>query len=258
MADRYTYVASIGFCMTLAYLLLKLFRINISENTMPALKAPFILTIILLLGMYSFLTIVRNAQWKNHLTLMRHDIEHLDKSAQAHNLLAQNIMKYSYNKEHAEAQKMYQEAIYHFKKSTEIYPDFLNTWYDMGRVYLMINDKENAYNCFIRAHKIDSTFTDATLNIAKIAEEKKDFKAAIRYYESAINNSPATMIEAYDKLSYLYYRMGKLEKSIEVNKKAIQYFPNYKEPYLNIALVYLELKDTANAYFYQKEAQKIK
>jgi tetratricopeptide (TPR) repeat protein len=258
MADRFTYVASIGFCISIAYLLLKLFRVNFSEKTPVILKPVFILVMVLLLGVYSFLTIARNAQWKNHLTLMRHDIKHLDKSAQAHNLLAQNIMKYSQQKAYSrDAYNMYQEALIHFRRSAEIYPYFLNVWFDMGRLYLMLNDKENAFRCFMEAHNLDSTFTTATLNIARIAQEKKDFGNAIKYYEKLIRNNPNSA-EAFSNLSYMYYQLGYLEKSIEVNKKAIEIFPDYWEAYQNIALVYTELNDTANAYFYQKEAQKRK
>jgi hypothetical protein len=100
MADRFTYVATVGFCIVLAYSLLKVFKINLDKNATIEFKPAFIVLMVVILSSYSYLTIARNAQWENHLTLMRHDIKHLDKSAQAHNLLASNLMKYSFQKDY--------------------------------------------------------------------------------------------------------------------------------------------------------------
>jgi hypothetical protein len=259
MADRFAYIASVGFCMAFVFLLLKLFKIPVAKDAPVVVKPTFLVFFILLITAYSVKTIIRNAQWKNHLTLMRHDIKHLDKSAQAHNLLARNLMKYSYYPQYAhEATNMHHEALYHFKKSADIYSDFVNVWYDMGQVYLLLNDKENAFVCFKKAHQLDTTFTPSAINAAILAEEKKDYSTAITLLESAIRNNLQPEINVYDKLSQLYYLQGKFEKFIAVNKEALQHFPHVKALYLNIALVYREMKDTVNANFYQAQAEKIK
>jgi hypothetical protein len=242
MADRFTYVATVGFCIVLAYLLLKIFKIDIDNNTAVNLKPAFTITMILILGSYSYLTIARNAQWKDHLTLMRHDIKHLDKSAQGHNLLASNLMKYSFQREYAQqSNAMHKEAAFHFRRATEIYPDFFNAWHDLGRTYMIMNNIDSAFVCFVKVHNMDSTLSDATLNIAMIADQKQDYNTAIKYYERLIKFSPYVQ-EGYANLSYLYFRLQQPYKSIEVNKKAIAYNPNWKEPYENIERVESFLK----------------
>lgn len=237
MADRFTYVASVGFCLALAYTLLKVFKIDLDKKAPVQLKSAFTIVMIFILSFYSYLTIARNAQWQNHLTLMRHDIKHLDKSAQAHNLFASNLMKYSFQKEYTQqSSSMHKEAAFHFKRAVEIYPKFFNAWYDLGRTYMIMNNTDSAFVCFMKVHEMDSTLSDATLNIAMIADQKQDYNTAIKYYERLIRFNPYVQ-EGYANLSYLYFRLQQPYMSIEVNRRAIAYNPNWKDPYDNIQRV---------------------
>jgi tetratricopeptide (TPR) repeat protein len=163
--------------------------------------------------------------------------KHLDKSAQAHNLLAANLMKYSNKTEYLQnASSMHKEAAFHFRRATEIYPEFFNAWYDLGRTYMIMNNTDSAFICFLKVHEMDSTFSDATLNIALIADQKQDYNTAIKYYERLIRINPYVQ-EGYANLSYLYFRLQQPYKSIEVNRRAIAYNPNWKDPYDNIQRV---------------------
>jgi tetratricopeptide (TPR) repeat protein len=230
--DRLTYVASFGFSIVIGYLFWWGYASfsKMGKNVLVGIFLAFILT-------YSGITIARNAQWENHLTLMRHDIMHIDKSAQAHNLLAANLMKYSFQKEYSQqANSMHKEAIFHFRRATEIYPDFFNAWYDLGRTYMIMNNTDSAFICFLKVHEMDSTLSDATLNIAMIADQKQDYTTAIKYYERLIKFNPYVQ-EGYANLSYLYFRLQQPYKSIEVNRRAIAYNPNWKDPYDNIQRV---------------------
>ena len=235
--DRLTYVASLGFSISIGYLFYLAYN-KLQGNNRKILVGVFVL----LMLTYSGLTIARNAQWENHLTLMRHDIKVVNNSAQAHNMLASNLIKYSFEKKYEkEADTMRQEAIIHFKKAIEIYPEFFNAWFDLGRSYMLFNDFDNAYPCFEKVHAMDSTLSQATMALAMIAEQKGNNSTAIYYYEKVITITPYIK-EAYGNLSYLYFRLQQPYKSIEVNKKAIAYNPNWKEPYENIERVESFLK----------------
>ncbi len=247
LADRFTYVASIGFAIIIAYVLLKGFKVITDRKASLQLPKGLVLCLTLILGLYSYLTIARNFQWKNHLTLMRHDIDYLDKSAQAHNLLALNLMKYSFEKEYQnKSQAMREEALLHFKKAVEIYPDFFNAWYDLGRVYMLFNDLDKAYPCFEKVRSMDSTFIFSTINMALIADAKGNTKLAENLYKEVIRINPGAQ-EAYGGLGYVYFKSGQLNESIKINEEAIKLFPQWAEPYQNIINIYLSQKDTASA-----------
>jgi len=258
MADRFLFVPSLGFSIILSWLIFKVFKTSLSSESSyewKSINRNVKYTFLAVLVLYSSVTFSRNLQWKNHLTLMRHDIKHLENSAQAHNLLATNLMKYSFYKEYAaESNSMRHEAIIHFKKALAIYPDFFNVYYNLGRAFVVVNDYESAYPCFIKVHSMDTTLSEVTLNIAMIAESRGDNNTAIEYYEKLIRINPYVK-HSYSSLSYLYFRLGQYEKSIDVNKKAILYNNAWKDPYQNIANVYFHLKDTLQAQRYIQEGQ---
>lgn len=234
IADRLTYVSSFGFCVALGYVFHILFERFNSGNGRRAVTAALVL---LLIG-WGGMTIARNAQWKDALTLMRHDIKHVPKSAQAHNLLASHLMKNSFEPEHAnEAMNMRREALQHFKESVGIWPGYLNVWYDMGRVHLLLNEPAKALICFKEAHRLDPTFYNATLKVAELAEQLGNHATAIEYYERCIRFNPE-MEPPYNNLSYLYFREGRYEESIAVNDRAIRFNPKWPNPYLNMAKTY--------------------
>jgi len=246
MGDRLTYVASFGFCIALAYVLTMVYlRFN-----SPMARKVFAVALGALLVTWSGMTVVRSAQWKDALTLMRHDIQTVPNSAQAHNLLASHLMMNSFDPKHArEAMDMRLEAIGHFKQSVRIWPKFFNVWYDIGRAYMTINQPDNALPAYKEAHRLDSTFYDATLNVAVISEQRGNLAQAVEYYERCIRFNPE-MPEPYGNLSYLHFREGRYEESIAVNERAITQNPAWTDSYLNIAKTYetMGMPDKAAEY----------
>ncbi len=252
--DRLAYVSSVGFCMALGYLLTKLY--NAQKASAP--KKAIILVIAAMLISYSGITIARNLNWKDALTLMRHDIENIPNSSQGHMVLASNLMKSSFEPQYTkESNQMQREALEHFKKSAAIDPNYLNVWFDMGRTYRILGEPKLALSCFQQTHVLDSTFYQATFNVATIAEELRDTATAITYYNRCIQFNPG-MLEAYTNLSYLYFRLGRFEKSIAVNQKAIAYNPTWLEPYDNIAKVYSALNQPEKAAPFIKKFQELR
>jgi tetratricopeptide (TPR) repeat protein len=251
--DRLAYISSLGYCILIGYLLITLYE---SQKSNTGKKLVFVFIAFVLIC-YSGISIARNNQWKNALTLMRHDIEHVSNSAQGHILLASNLMKSSFEHEYTkESNQMQREALEHFKKSAAIDPSYLNVWFDMGRTYQILGQPKLALSCFQQTHTLDSTFYQATFNVAIIAEELKDTATAITYYNRCIRFNPE-MIEAYTKLSYLHFRMRQFGESIGVNQKAIAYNPNWPEPYDNIARVYSGLNQPEKAAPYLKKFQEL-
>lgn len=253
IGDRLTYVASFGFCLALGYVFHLLFEKFNSGIGRKVVTAAFVLLLVSWGGM----TIARNAQWKDALTLMRNDIKHVPNSAQAHNLLASHLMKNSFEPEYAsEAISMRQEAIGHFKQAVRIWPEFFNVWYDIGRAYMTINQPDNALPAYKEAHRLDSTFYDATINVAIISEQRGNIPQAIDYYERCIRINPE-MREPYGNLSYLLFREGRFEESAAVNELAIIQHPAWKDPYLNLSRTYQALGDAERANDYALRAQQM-
>lgn len=256
MAERYLFHALLGFSITTSYFILKALRLNLKEsgnfNFTPKLK----LVLPILLFPYSYLTIVRNSDWKDPITLMEGDIEYLSNSAHANYLLGYHLMQNSLQTSNTlQAVNQRKKAIIYYRQSLKIYPENVNACVDLGDVYLSLNDLDNAYLCLKKACEMDTSLHETALKLAQIAEEKNKYVEAIEIYRKIIQVAPYKM-EVYGSLSFLYFKLNEYEKSIDVNLEAIKYEPNWKAPYENIARVYYSVGDTAKANYYLAQMPK--
>lgn len=243
MGDRFLFQPSIGFSILLAYPFYKAIGTKWQKH------ASFFFIGILII--YGYLTIQRNAQWKDHLTLFRHDIKHLDKSVQAHNLLAIHLNKYSF--EETDQNKriaMQEEAAFHFKRAIEIYPKFSNLHFDLGRTYLLLNKPDEALLAFKEAAKLDTTYSESFNNVAAIYQQKGMNKEAIEYYKKSLEIYKYNPL-IYTNLSFIYYQIGDFESSLNISREALTHIPNNIEPYENLGKTFygMGLKDSSIVYF---------
>ncbi|MBX2910260.1 MAG: glycosyltransferase family 39 protein [Chitinophagales bacterium] len=259
MADRFLFVPSLGFCLLLAYAILKICKQNMGKNSAvlnwqtiaPKLKYS-VLTILLA---YSALTIARNNDWENELTLFTADINHLEASAQANNLYALALMKYSFNETNpTEAIKMRQTAELHFKKSITIFPKFFNSQYDLARTQSILGEYEEAEKSFVKAAKIDTSFPDAWLQAIDIAMSQHRYNDAIQYFSlmqpKYVEESPSNIY----KFGYVYFLNKEYDLSIKVLKRGLSIFPNQADMNLVIGESYRALAKNDSAVFYLKKS----
>lgn len=243
MGDRFLFQPSIGFSILIAYPFYK------AIGTKWQKIASYIF--IGILTVYGFLTIQRNAQWKDHLTLFRHDIKYLDKSVQAHNLLAIHLNKYSFNEVDKNKRiAMQEEAALHFKRAIEIYPKFSNLHFDLGRTYLLLNKLDEALLAFKEAAKLDTTYSESFNNVAAIYQQKGMNKEAIEYYKKSLEIYKFNPL-IYTNLSFIYFQTGDFESSLNISREALTHIPNNIEPYENIGKTFygMGLKDSSIVYF---------
>ncbi len=256
IADRLLLIPSIGFCILVTYLLPRLFKENLEDSKLTArsLKKPLMIAMASILIVYSGLTIARNAQWKDQVTLFRHDITVVENSAQAQNLLGVHLFLLSTRETDRLVQKqLREEAVPHFKKALEIYPDFLNASYDLGRTYEALQLSDQAFAQYQTTVKIDTHFVAPYFNMATILHNKKEFTAAIPYYEKFLTQYPK-QLEAYTNLSFAYFQLKDFDNSIATNRRAITATGNAFYPTVNIAKTYTVMGKTDSALFYFEQA----
>jgi tetratricopeptide (TPR) repeat protein len=260
LAERFLLVPSLGWCILLTFLLFQLFKAtDIKKVSLAQLPSTVKYTFGLLLLFYSTITFSRNFDWKDHITLMRKDVEYVQTSAQAHNLLALNIMKYSMTLGKPDVQKaLWGEAIIHFKKSLEIYPSTFNVAYDLGRVYSMLYETDSCLRYFSMADTIDpqNDFPPLKMNLGMIYQQKEQYDSALSYFLQ-YNRLVPTDINGYDKLGYIYYLMGRKDLTLAISKQAVVNLPSEYRSYYNMARSYVELNQIDSAIYYLKIAQQI-
>lgn len=222
VGERLAFTASAGFCLLAASLIIWL-KPQFDIGKPKATEYVFI-AILLLMGAR---TIARNASWSDALTLMQHDIEHLDRSAYAHHTLALNLMHVSSvntRLNQQEAADMQVQAIQHLKRSIEIYPYFFNAHFDLARVYLGHSDYRNAGPALLDAHKLDSTNLFVLEELAKVSFELKDVEQTERYANLFLTKEPLNE-NVHEILAYIMITSGHKEKAKTYAERGLMYFP---------------------------------
>ncbi len=250
MADRYLLIPSIGFSILVSYLLFLLFKTPFHVKSINSLSLPLKASLLVICIVYSGLTIARNFDWKDRVSLFSKDIENVSNSAQARNLFAVHLaLKAGTTSNTEEQTKWREEACIQFKKALNIYPEFMNASFDLGRTLVQLNRYDEAMAEFKNTIRIKPTFGEPYSNIAVLLDAQNKYAEAIPYYKKAIEIRPKLMV--YANLSYDYFRLNDFEGSIAVSRSASKDFPNAYQPYFNMAKVYNRIgqRDSAIANF---------
>ncbi len=252
IADRFLLFPSLGWCIVLVGLVLEISRAGYADvrlswsSIYPASRYGLLAAMLI----YASLTIARNGDWKDDLTLFRKDIKNVPGSAQAHNLLAIHLMQHS-TEEADPGQKLalQREALSHFMAARAIYPSFFNVTYDIGRAYLFMSNPDSALVYFRQATQLDSMYPDLYKTIGDIYNYKKQYSEAIPYYSRLTTISPVDYY-GFGQLSYEYYMLKRYDESIAINHIALHTVSDKISPMLNIARTYnvMDKKDSAEFY----------
>lgn len=253
MADRYLFSASLGLCIIIVWALFKIFSVNLNDTKLQLKNVPK--NVIVILGMILFLysaeTFARNFKWKDQLTLFQNDIEHLEESGQAHNLLAIHLTKKGFTEtDQTSRTRYFSEAKKHFEKALEIDETFFNATFDLGRVASALGEYPQAIAAFKRTFAMDSTFYNALIEVALIYDQQNMPERAIPVYEKIISID-SIYLPAYTNLSMNYFKQKKFQEAIDVNKEALRIMPNAYDPYVNVGKTFFNMgkKDSALVYF---------
>ena len=256
MGDRFLLIPSIGFCILLALILAAIFKQNFTgaKISWANIKQPLKISLVVILVFYSGISFARNFNWKDRLTLFRHDISVVENSAQAQNLLGFHLFNTSMHETDKIVQKqLREEAIPHFKKALEIYPPFLNASFDLGRTYESLQRFDEAFEQYHTTITIDSTFTTPYFGMGTIQDYRGNYQEAIPLYEKFLVRTPGNM-EAYTNISFDYFRLGQYDKSIEVNKTALKIRPGYLNTLINLGKTYAKINQKDSALYYFEQA----
>lgn len=249
IAERFVYAASLGFCIVLASLLIMLFKVPVEDNIkIRKLPLGFIITIIIIIGLFSFRTITRNPDWKDRLTLFRHDIKHMDNSAKGHSLLADTLFHSQFTaSDNLVSESIKNEIVYHYNKSIEIYPEYVGSIRNLGVIYFVLcKDYPKALTFLHKAIEIepdDKTYNNISTIYGKMGKMPEAIVAAEKSLELNGDN-----LMVYKRLFKFYMESKEYEKAIKLNKKGLMAFPDIKERlYVNIANAYNRKQDILKA-----------
>jgi tetratricopeptide (TPR) repeat protein len=254
-AERFTFLASLGFCLALAFVLANILKLDIKNNNenqvvKPSNKYFMVLGAIMLL--YSIKTISRNSDWKDNVTLYTHDVDLNPSSAKTHYYLGNELIKKIAEEETDTIKKIaiLNKGIEEVKKSVAIFPTYSDGYTQIGVGFYKMNNMDSAVVYFNKGLEYNPTNSVALSNLGAYYFNKRRYAEAIEIYKQTLRLNPR-FIDAMLNMGSCYGASGQFNDAIIWFTKAYELDPNNKKAISFLAVTYQNMKQPDKAAYYQ-------
>jgi len=256
MGERFLFVPSLGFCIAVVMLLLKVLKMEPTASTWTN-AAPIYGTAAVLLFLYGFKTFDRNKDWKNNFDLFTSGYEVSTGSARAKFAIGSEYrVKGEAEPDPVKRGEDFRKSVEAYYKGIDIYNEDPEVWYNLGVTYFDMGDTANARKVYSKAIELRPGYSMALNNTGVIYFNAKKYDKAL-YYFTKILETDTTFIDAYGNIGAVYHNQGNYQTAAKFYEKALTKNPNNKSTLSNIALVYKSLGDSVKAKFYSERAAAI-
>jgi protein O-mannosyl-transferase len=278
--EHRTYLPLVGFALLATTIFSWAYR-TVADQNLNVLYISLVQTgTLLILVLFSLITIERNKTWKDELTLWADAkqkspglVRPYNNLGEAHDKLGNfdkaivefkgalninpnyffglNNLGNIYGK-----QGKYEEAINNFQKALDQKSDYSPAYYNIARAYHLVGKKQEAVESYRKAIRFNPYFEQAFYNLAYLTMELNGFDEAIENFNKFIKMQPnhsrahfglgnALMMKGQLDLAMLEYRLsGKLD-------------PTFAFPYMNMANIQMQTKNISAAIENYEKALRI-
>lgn len=230
MAERYLYMASIGYCLILAFIIFTIYNrfkgVPFSLIGQIGVVCFFIAT----LSFYSYRTVLRNFDWKDSFTLWSKVVKESPQSVIGHHNLGSAYLEAD---EFDKAIKEFEIAsIYNSK-------NFYEVPLNLGIAYFKKNQFDLAQEQFqITIEKKPNSYLTHFF-LAEIYSQKGEVDKAVEAYKKAVELNP-NFYDPYINLGIIFAQQKKFDEAIELFKKAKRINKNLVQSYVNLGVIYFK------------------
>ncbi len=267
MSENWLYIPSVGFFVLFS---LGVFKLADCMKTQHIRKSFLIFSIVPILAIYSILTIIRNRDWRDEMTLYKNTLKYSPNSARVHNNLGivyAHIENYEMAiKEFEEAirlkhgyfeaynnlgtiyqrQKLYEQAIKQYEKIIELNPNYSGAYNNLGGTYILLGRYKEAIKECERALVLREDYVEAHANLGTAYTCMGKLEQAVTHYKKVIELNP-DYLEAYTNLGVVYNTQGKYLEAIETLKEAVRLKPKRAETHNDLGTAYKNLGEYEKA-----------
>jgi len=225
MADRYTYLPSIGIAIMIAWGIPLCFKRK-------EMRAKFLIpAAVSILAILSFLTWVQCAYWKSSFTLYNHASRIMKNDDVARQNRGADFTELG--------QYQQQREIREYNKVIRLKPDDAEAYFNRGIAYSKIGQFENAVKDYTEAIRLKPDYVEAYNNRGNIYGQHGQYQPAIDDFNKVIDLRP-DHTKTYNNRGLAYSEMGQFQKAVADFNKAIHLKPDYVNAYNNRAEAYLK------------------
>jgi protein O-mannosyl-transferase len=240
MGERFLYTSSLGFCISIFFVLLKAAKKiedkNIRNNVLYVVMG-------LIIAAYCFKTITRNEDWENNLTLFESGIITAPNSARAHEAYAYETGRRSLESHNpGERDSLFRLSMIHYNDALSIMPAYSEALYNKGYQNLAAGNLDSAQVALKNCLRADPNYTAALNDLGVVYFNQKLFRDGLTCFfnvlSTDINNS-----EALGNIGACYHNMGKLDSAVYYYRKALDINPGMDNIKANLVKAENELKN---------------
>ena len=261
MADRYTYLPSIGFFIIVAWGISDFFANRRYRKMVLGVSAVAVLVVLLLC------TRAQVKHWQNNLALFGHALAVTENNYIMHNNYGNALRKNG----------QLEEAVVHFNKALRINPKYLNARDNLSQTFMSLGRFEEAVTSFSellllypkhlnainnlgialqkqgkiaqaveqwkKAVQLKPNHPNANFNLGLAMREQGKYDAAIKHFNGALR-ARKDWPKAHYYLGEIYYRQNKLELTVAHWTEMVKLKPNSAEVLGNLAWILATSADT--------------
>lgn len=187
----------------------------------------FIFYLIIITPVLSTASYLRNAVWRDSMTLWADVVKKSPDKARPHNNLGNAYARLN----------LIDSAEKEYKTAIRLDTDFADAHKNMGDIYRVKGELEKAVLEYSIAVKLKPDLPEVYIQLGNIYLDQKMWDKAINEFRTAIILRPNNPTAHYNT-GIAYARMGSMEAAIQGFRNAIILKPDYAEAHLNMGSVY--------------------
>jgi Flp pilus assembly protein TadD len=219
LADRYTYIPSVGLLVLIAWGACDLTRRWRFQTLILAGAGTVTLLICLALTRHQL------GYWQDSQTLFRHALAVTKNNSTAHNDLGTAL----------DNQGRVDEALSEFREAIRIKPDNAAAHYNLGNALAKQGQTEAAINEFQEALRLKPENADAHNNLGSLLAKQGQTMAAIAQFQAALRLDPDDPGAHYN-LGNGMLKIGQIDEAIGQFQDTIQLTPDYAPGHCNLGV----------------------
>ncbi|MEI6817851.1 MAG: tetratricopeptide repeat protein, partial [Bacteroidota bacterium] len=253
------------FCLAISFLLIKLSTKDMNKpkftnlEQMVSMNAVLFGIIFIVIASFSFKTLARSKDWKDNITLFRHDVKVIDKSARAHYNYGTALFVDIFPKEDNINQKaiILDSAVREYVQALNIFPAYPDAYRNLARCYDLRTEWNNEITTYEMLLKYDrKPDTTVFMNLGILYTKVKEFDKSLSYLDSVIKYNPK-IAKAYKNKAFNYLNKKMPNEAIVESMKALELDPNYEKPLSYLGCAYMNLQQYPKAIEYLNKAIEI-
>ena len=248
MGERFIYMPSLGFCLSLAAVIAILLKVDINGKFQ--FKIAWFWPFMLVVPLALYATISRNMDWKDGFSLYEVDAKKVQRSARARMFLGIQHLN-SFNKSGND--RLWESSIDEINAAIDIYPEFYHAHYNLGLAYKAKRDYAMAVRSFERVLELQPQHLNSTYFLGVAYGGIGQHEKAIQYIEKGIKHGYKG-VDRYFNLGVAYGQKGEFQQALGYFQRALEENPRSAAIYRGMALTYENLGQPLKAKEYYQKA----